>query len=69
MHELVRCLPRAGIGAGISQSSGVPQLWIRVKVVPHLPGSANSLSASRRSELSSSLLNVVSSRDSSAALN
>jgi hypothetical protein len=60
---------RPGIGAVISQASSVPQLWIRVKVVPHLPGSANSLSASRRSETSSSALNLSSSRDSSATLN
>jgi hypothetical protein len=55
--------------ARLSQPSSVPQLWMRVKVVPHLPGSANSLSASRRSEASSSPLNVANSRDSSATLN
>ena len=52
-----------------SQPSTLPQLWIRVKVVPHLPGSANSASASRRSEASSSSLSVSSRRDSSATLN
>ncbi|HVF78760.1 MAG TPA: aminotransferase class III-fold pyridoxal phosphate-dependent enzyme, partial [Solirubrobacteraceae bacterium] len=36
----------------VAQPSGVPQLWIRVKVVPHLPGSANSASAPRRSKAS-----------------
>ena len=55
--------------AATSQPSSLPQLWIRVKVVPHLPGSANSVSASRRSEASSSSLSVSSSRDSSATLN
>jgi len=40
-----------------------------VNVVPHLPGSANSLSASRRSESSSSALSLSSRRDSSATLN
>jgi hypothetical protein len=60
---------RPGSGAAISQPSSVPQLWIRVKLVPHLLGSANSLSAWRRSEASSSPLNVSSSRDSSATLN
>jgi hypothetical protein len=52
-----------------SQPSSVPQLWIRVKVVPHLPASANSPPAARRSEASSSPLSVSSSRDSSATLN
>jgi hypothetical protein len=51
------------------QPSSLPQLWIRVKVVPHRPGSANSESASRRSEASSSSLSVSSRRDSSATLN
>src|SRR3954469_24175235 len=41
-----------------SQPSSLPQLWIRVNVVPHLPGAANSLSASRRSGASSSLLTL-----------
>ena len=41
----------------------------RVKVVPHLPGSASSDSASRRSEARSSSLSLSSTRDSSAALN
>jgi hypothetical protein len=58
--------PRA---AGASQPSTRPQLWTRVKVVPHLSGSANSASASRRSEASSSSLSVSSRRDSSATLN
>ena len=40
------------------QLSSLPQLWIRVNVVPHLPGAANSVSASRRSEASSSSLRV-----------
>ena len=52
-----------------SQRSTLPQLWIRVNVVPHLPGSANSVSAARRSEASSPSLRVSSSRDSSAVLN
>jgi SAM-dependent methyltransferase len=47
----------------------LPQAWISVNVVPHLPGSSNSLSASRRSEASSSSLSISSSRDSSATLN
>jgi hypothetical protein len=46
-----------------------PQLWIRVKVVPHLPGSANSASTSWRSAASSSSLRTSSRRDSSATLN
>jgi hypothetical protein len=54
---------------GYLSGSGLPQLWIRVNVVPHLPGSANSLSASRRSRASSSSLSLSSSRDSSATLN
>ena len=57
------------VDAGTSQPSSLPQLWIRVKVVPHLPGSANSDSASPRSEASSSSLSVSSRRDSSATLN
>jgi hypothetical protein len=52
-----------------AQSSSLPQLWMRVKVVPHLPGVASSDSASRRSEPSSSSLSSSSSRDSSATLN
>ena len=52
-----------------SQPSTRPQLWIRVKVVPHLPGSVSSTSASRRSEASSSSLSLSSRRDSSATLN
>jgi hypothetical protein len=59
----------AAPGAATSQPSSLPQVWIRVKVVPHLAGSANSASASRRSEASSSSLNVSSRRDSSATLN
>src|SRR5215218_6794410 len=55
--------------AAVPQPSSLPQLWIRVKVVPHRPGSANSDSASRRSEASSSSLTVSSRRDSSATLN
>jgi hypothetical protein len=46
-----------------------PQHWMSVNVVPHLPGSANSPSASRRSEASWSSLSVSSSRASSATLN
>ena len=76
MCDIVRCwtrrrhlLDHAAQGAAGSQPSSLPQLWIRVNVVPHLPGSANSVSASRRSEASSSSLNVSSSRDSSATLN
>ena len=46
-----------------------PQDWMTVNVVPHLPGSANSPSASRRREASSSSLRLSSSRDSSATLN
>jgi hypothetical protein len=46
-----------------------PQHWMTVNVVPHLPGSANSPSASRRSVASSLSLSVSSSRDSSATLN
>ena len=59
-----------GTGALTPQPlSSLPQLWIRVKVVPHRPGSANSASASRRSKASSSSLNVSRRRDSSATLN
>ena len=57
------------LGAATSQPWSLPQLWIRVKVRPHLAGSANSDSASRRSKASSSSLNVSSRRDSSATLN
>jgi hypothetical protein len=62
-------LDHAALGAATSQPSSLPQLWIRVKVVPHLPGSANSASASRRSDASSSSLSLSSRRDSSATLN
>jgi hypothetical protein len=47
----------------------LPQDWMSVKVVPHLPGSANSSSACPRSEASSFSLSISSSRDSSAMLN
>jgi hypothetical protein len=57
------------LGAATSQPWSLPQLWIRVKVRPHLAGSANSDSASRRSKASSSSLSVSSRRDSSATLN
>jgi hypothetical protein len=46
-----------------------PHTWINVKVVPHLPGSAASASASRRSDVSSCSLTFLRRRDSSATLN
>src|SRR5829696_3672657 len=55
--------------AAVYQLWSTAQLWISVKVVPHLPGSVNSDSASRRSEASSRSLTDSSSRDSSATLN
>ena len=54
---------------GVLRQGRWPQDWMTVNVVPHLPGSANSPSASRRSEASSSSLSLSSSRDSSATLN
>jgi hypothetical protein len=54
---------------GVLRQGCWPQDWMTVNVVPHLPGSANSPSASRRSEASSSSLSLSSSRDSSATLN
>jgi hypothetical protein len=54
---------------GVLRQGRRPEDWMTVNVVPHLPGSANSASASRRNETSSSSLSVSSSRDSSAALN
>jgi hypothetical protein len=64
------CRPASPRALGATpQPSSLAQLWMRVKVVPHLPGWANSASASRRSEASSPSLNVSSSRGSSATLN
>ena len=54
---------------GVLRQGRRPQDWMTVNVVPHLPGSANSPSASWRSEASSCSLSVSSSRDSSATLN
>lgn len=54
---------------GVLRQGRRPQDWMTVNVVPHLPGSANSPSASRRSEASSSSLRVSSRRDWSATLN
>ncbi len=54
---------------GVLRQGRRPQDWMTVNVVPHLPASANSPSASRRSEASSSSRSVSSSRDSSATLN
>jgi hypothetical protein len=68
MRDIVRCWTQAGaissnrlaLGTATSQPSNLPQLWIRVKVVPHLPDSANSVSASRRSEANLSSLSSSS---------
>ena len=54
---------------GVLRQGRRPQDWMSVNVVPQRPGSANSLSASRRIEASSSSLTVSSRRDSSATLN
>ena len=54
---------------GVLRQGRRPQDWMTVNVVPHLPGAANSPSACRRSEASSSSLSASSSRDSSATLN
>ena len=54
---------------GVLRQGRRPQDWMTVNVVPHLPGSANSPSASRRSEASSSSRSASSSRGSSATLN
>ena len=49
--------------------STLPQLWTTVNVVPHLAGSANSASAARRRDASSSALTLCNSGRSSDTLN
>ena len=61
--------PVVEIHGVLHQPATLPQLWITAKVVPHLPGSASSVSASRRSEARSSSLTASSSSGSSATLN
>jgi hypothetical protein len=68
MRDIVRCCTHAGAIPSITPLRAPLPLGLRacpnsgagLHVVPHLPGSANSVSASRRSEASSSSLNVSS---------
>ena len=53
---------------GLLRQGRTPQHWMSVNVVPHLPGSANSHSASERNAARSSAPTISFSRDSSATL-
>jgi len=63
-QHVARALHRPGMKDQLVQILGVlvhgrrPQAWMSVNVVPHLPGLANSRSASQRSAVSSASLSI-----------